>query len=158
MFPMMLTRAPRPILRPFVKTLWATDQLASPSLLPSERERVLPTGMMHLAIRLSNPLRLYDGNHHESKREIGYAVIGGARSTYYVRDISQSGISVGAQLLPGAGELLFGVPAHELADRHTPLADVWGQCAVAFREKLLASSSLADRLNLFEELLIAKLP
>src|SRR5687767_8303736 len=107
MFPTMLTRAPRPILRPFVKTLWATDQLASPSPFPADRERVLPTGMMHLAIRLSNPLRLFDDIHRNHKREIGYAVIGGARSSYYVRDIAEPGISVGAQLLPGAGELLF---------------------------------------------------
>ncbi len=161
---MMLTRSARPILRPFVKTLWAVDQLASASAPPcacaplGARERVLPTGMMHLAIRLSNPLELYDDIHDGNKRELGYAVIGGARSTYYVRDVSEPGVSVGAELLPGDSELFFGVPANELADRHTPLEDLWGQVAVEIRSRLVASNSLEERLNLFEELLINRVP
>ncbi|MGI9069043.1 MAG: helix-turn-helix domain-containing protein [Pyrinomonadaceae bacterium] len=170
---MLLTRAPRPILRPFVKTLWAMDQPTSQ--LPAhagfprgdagtlsvlaDRERVLPTGTMHLAIRLSNhPLRLFDNVHDSTGREIGYGIVGGARSTYYVRDISEPASSVGAQLLPGASEFLFGVPADKLAGRHTPLEGLWGRSAVESREQLLESGSLEGRLDILESLLVARLP
>ena len=61
----MLSRQPRPALRPFIKTIWAvTPQILPPNLLQSDfaaRERVLPTGNMHLVFRLSaHPLHLFD--------------------------------------------------------------------------------------------------
>jgi AraC-like DNA-binding protein len=114
---------------------------------------------MHLAIRLSNhPLRLFDDVNDGTGREIGYAIVGGARSTYYVRDISKPASSVGAQFLPGASEFLFGVSAGELAGCHTQLEDLWGRSAVESRERLLESGSLEQRLDIFESLLIARLP
>lgn len=156
---MLLTRPPRPILRPFVKTLWAIDRSTSPFSVVADRERVLPTGTMHLVIRLSNhKLGLFDDVSNCTKREIGYAIVGGARSTYYVRDISEPASSVGAQLLPGASELLFDVPADELAGRHTPLDDLWGHSAAESRERLLEGGSLERRLDIFESLLVARLP
>lgn len=156
---MMLTRLPRLPLRPFVKTLWAMDVNSSQFSPLADRERVLPTGTMHLAIRLSNhPLRLCDDVDDCTSREIGYAIVGGARSTYYVRDISEPVSSVGAQLLPGASEFLFGVPAGELAGRHTPLEDLWGRSALVARERLLEGGSLQRRLDIFESLLVARLP
>jgi len=135
------------------------DQANSPFSVFVDRERVLPTGTMHLAIRLSNhPLSLFDDEHDRTKREIGYAIVGGARSTYYVRDISAPASSVGAQLLPGASELLFGVPADDLAGRHTPLEDLWDHSAVETRERLLEGGSLERRLDIFESILVARLP
>ena len=156
---MMLTRTPRPVLRPFVKTMWAMDQAPSPSTVLADRERVLPTGTMHLVFRLSNhPLRLFDDINDRNGRELGYAIVGGARSNFYVRDISEPTSSVGAQLLPGAAEFLFGVPADELAERHTPLEDLWGHSAVDQRDRLLEGDSLERRLDIFESLLMARLP
>lgn len=156
---MLLTRPPRPILRPFVKTLWAMDQPTSPVSVIANRERVLPTGTMHLVIRLSNhPLCLFDDVRDRTKREIGYALVGGARSSYYVRDISQPASSVGAQLHPGASEFLFGVPAGELAGRHTPLEELWGHAAVETRERIPDGGSLERWLDIFEALLVARLP
>ena len=156
---MLLTSLPRPILRPFVKILWAIDQPTSRSSALADRERVLPTGTMHFVIRLSDhPLVLFDDVHDCTKRNIGYAIVGGARRTYYVRDISEPASSVGAQLLPGASEFLFGVPASELAGRHTPLEDLWGHTAVETREQLIDGGSLERRLDIFESLLVARLP
>jgi len=156
---MLLTRPPQPILRPFVKTLWATDQSSDPRSTFAERERVLPTGAMHVVIRLSNhPVRLFDDVDGSTKREIGYAIVGGARSSYYIRETAEPASSVGAQLLPGASALLFGVHADSLAGRHTPLADLWGNFAVEMRERLLESSSAETQLNIFESLLAARLP
>jgi AraC-like DNA-binding protein len=135
------------------------DQSAAPFSVSAHRERVLPTGSMHLAIRLSNhPLRLFDDVDDSTRREVGYAIVGGARTTYYVRDISEPACSVGAQLLPGAAEILFGVPADELACRHTPLEDLWGHSVVETRERLIEGNSLKERLDILESILVARLP
>lgn len=132
------------------------DAANKSALVPSTRERVLPTGLMHLVFRLSDvPLRIFD----ESKqRVIGHAVVGGARSGPYIRDISVPSASVGAQLYPGTSELLFGVPAAELAERHTALDELWGRSAISTRERLAEADSLEEQMDLFETLLASRLP
>lgn len=156
---MLLTRPPRPILRPFVKTLWVTNQSVDPVSTGAQKERVLPTGTMHVVIRLSNhPVRLFDDPDGHTQREIGHAIVGGARSSYYIRETADPASSVGAQLLPGASALLFGVHADELAGRHTPLADLWGNFAIETRERLLEGGSPEAQLDIFESLLAARLP
>jgi AraC-like DNA-binding protein len=156
---MLLMRPPRPVLRPFVKTLWAMDPTESPVREMADRERVLPTGMMHLAFRLTDsPIRLFDDVDDQAGQTMRHAVVGGARGTCYVRDISQPAISVGAQLLPGASELLFGVPADELAECHTPLDELWGREAGLARERLCEASSPQQRLEIFESILASRLP
>jgi AraC-like DNA-binding protein len=149
-----LSREPVPALRPFVKRLWASDGRESRS--PGAREHILPTGLMHVAVRLSpEPIALWDGS---ERRELGHAVIGGARSGYCVKDVSAPSVAVGAQLNPGAASLLFGSPADELAERHTPLDDVWGAEAGVLRDRLGEEASLARRLDILEAVLLARLP
>jgi AraC-like DNA-binding protein len=155
---MMLARAPRPSLRPFVRSIWASDR-AGEAAPACAREHVLPAGTTHLAIRLSNhPLRVFEGPLDVEGRAIGLAVVGGARSSYYVRDVSQPVCSVGAELEPGAAPLLLGVPADEFAERHTPLEGPWGRAADEARERLGSARSLADRLDVLEAILAARLP
>ena len=156
---MMLRRLPGPRLRPFVATLWASDEAPDDLAPVATRERVLPTGTMHLVLRLSEtPLRVFDGPDGAVAHEIGHGVVGGARTSAYVRDLSQPVISVGAQLHPGAAELVLGVPADELAERHTPLADLWGRSCDEAVERLRAVGDLGRRLDLFESILAARLP
>ena len=121
-------------------------------------ERVLPTGAMHVAIRLSStPLTLFDDVSGTNPRVIGHAVIGGARSAFYVRGVAEPSHSIGALLHPAAASVLLGVPAGELADRHTPLDDVWGREAAWVRERLATAGSLEAKLELFEAVLCARL-
>jgi len=149
-----LSREPRPGLRPFVKRIWASD--GSESRAPGAREHILPTGLMHLVIRLSpEPIALWEG---DKRRELGHAIIGGARSTYYVKDVSTPSMAVGAQLNPGAASVLFGASADELAERHTTLDQVWAAEATRLRDRLGAEPSLDRRLELFEAFLLARLP
>jgi hypothetical protein len=123
---LVLSRAPRPILQPFVETLWAVEATSASPSAPARREHVLPTGQMHLAFRLSgDPLRLFVGANDTTGYLVGDAVVGGARVSHYIR-LVQPGCSVGAQLHPGAAETLFGVPADEIAGRHTPLPGFLG--------------------------------
>jgi AraC-like DNA-binding protein len=152
---MRLSRSPRPALRPFIQTLWAHESHGGAG---GARERVLPTGTMHLVFRITDtPLLLLEGP-RQTVRSVGCAVIGGARSTFYERDVSQATRSVGAQLLPGAGALLLGVPAGALAEGHTNLEDLWGRGAAEARARIAAADSLECQLDTFEEILCARLP
>jgi len=150
----MIRRAPRRELAPFVSRLWASDEHAA----QGERERVLPTGAMHLVIRLDHPLRVFDRGDDPVPRTIGHAIVGGARAAAYVRDVSLPVSSVGAQLRPGVAELLLGVPAIELAGHHTRLDDIWGAAAAELRERLVLAGDANRRLDLFEAALVARLP
>jgi AraC-like DNA-binding protein len=152
-----IRRAPRPELALFVARVWATDGQTGRETA-GDRELVLPSGAMHLAIRLDEPLRLFDAIDDDAPRTIGHAVIGGARPGAYVRDVSRPASSVGAQLRPGAAELLLGVPALDLAGRHTPLDALWGSFADELRERLAAASDPQRRLETFEAALLARLP
>jgi AraC-like DNA-binding protein len=156
---MMLSRPPQAALRPFIKTVWASHPSSLPESSSITRERVLPTGNMHLVFRLSpHPLRLFDDLNDSDGHTISRAVVGGARSSFYVRDISEPVCSVGAELYPGASQLLFGVPADELAGRHTVLSDMWGSSAESVRERLAEMRSAEQQLTLFESLLMTRLP
>lgn len=156
---MLLIRHPGPRLSPFVKILWALDQSDPSRPVAAHRERVLPTGDMHLAFRLSDhPLRLVDDIDDPVAHSVGHMVVGGARASFYVRELSGPVRSVGAQLHPGAGELLFGAPADELAGRHTPLEDLWGPSAAEARERLIGAGTPERQLDVLQALLAARLP
>lgn len=153
---MLVSRLPHPALRPFVKSVWVSDERGF--RCGAERELVLPTGTMHVVFRLDHPVRVFDGLEDRRGRMLDHAIVGGARAAPYVRDISKPARSVGAQLQPGAAEILLGVPASELADRHTPLVDLWGREVHEVRERLLEIREPERRLALFESLLAARLP
>ena len=75
-----------------------------------------------------------------------------------MRDVSEPVSSVGAELYPGSSQLLFGIPADELAGRHTALSDLWGRSAEVVRERLTEAGNSEQQLNLFETLLAEQLP
>jgi AraC-like DNA-binding protein len=152
---MRIQRAPGPALRPFVRALWvAADEPSA-----AAREHVLPTGEVHVVFRLSAaPLRIFADAADGDGRAVGHCVVGGARSGFYVRDVSQPAYTIGAQLQAGAAPLLLGVPADELAEHHTSLADVWGREALELRERLALAGPPDRQLALFESVLAARLP
>ena len=155
---MRLVRPPAPALRPFVSRVWAIDDgEASPA--PAARERVLPTGEMHLVIRLSErPVRLYPHPGSVAAHAVGLATVSGMRSESYLREVSAPVRSVGVQLHPTACPLLLGAPADELAGRHWALEDFWGAAAARVRQQLLDGGRLERQLDLFEALLAARVP
>jgi AraC-like DNA-binding protein len=164
---MRISRRPIPALRPFVETLWAIDEGNGSARNHAVKvERVLPTGATHLVFRVSDtPLRvlgmpgvLDDPNGSAPLQTVGCAVVGGARSTFYVRDVSRPVHSVGAQFRPGAVPLLFGVPADALAGRHTRLEDLWGHAAAEARGRIAEAGSLEEELVVLESILASRLP
>ena len=155
---MLVTRTPLPSLRPFVRRLWAIEAEAA-RVSDAPRELVLPTGASHVVFRIGDePLRIFDRLDDPVGRVIQHAVVGGVRARYYVRDVSRPVGSVGAELQPGAAQLLFGATAAELADRHTPLFDLWGRAAEQVRERLLDAGRPERQLDVFESLLAERLP
>jgi AraC-like DNA-binding protein len=156
---MLLCRVPKPSLRPFVKVLWASDETRASVPKSATRELVLPTGMAHLAFRLSDhPLRVFDDANALVPRVMGHAIIGGPRATFYVKDVTEPTRSVGAQLHAGAATLLTGVSANELAGRHTRLDELWGPAAGEARARLLEAQSPERALDVLESLLAERLP
>ena len=154
-----IQRAPGPALRPFVRTLWVSEGDRGSATGAVQREHVLPTGGVHIVFRLAGPgLRIFDGPDDRVGRCMGTRIVGGARSAYYVRDVSEPAWSVGAELLPGAASLLLGAPADEFAERHTPLEDLWGRDALEAQERLAEAGTAERRLALAESIFAARLP
>ena len=82
---------------------------------------------------------------------------GGARDTFYVKDISTPSATVGCMLKPGATLALFGVAAHEISGVHTRLNDLWGTTVAQIQMRHLAASTPQQRLAVLEQTLIARL-
>jgi AraC-like DNA-binding protein len=153
-----LRSVPRLSLQPFIKTLWDIDERNARRPARAAYEHILPTGSMHLVFRLADePLRLFDEAGGGQGCSIGHAIVGGARSGYYIKDASAASCSVGVMLWPGVVRLLFGGSAEELAQRHTPLEDLWGREAANIRERLLEAAGPAQRLLLLQDILESRL-
>jgi len=152
----MLVRPPCPALRSFVRVLWTSE--ASGATPGPARERLLPTGAMHLALRTAGPpVRLYAGDGDLEGFTVGHAVVGGARDAPYLK-AALPGPSTGAVLEPGAARALLGATAAELAGRHTALDALWGVGAVAVaREQVAQAPDAAARLDVLERALLARL-
>jgi AraC-like DNA-binding protein len=154
-----LTRPPCAALRPYVRLLWAWAPTGAAAERPGAREHVLPTGGMHLVFRLSGPPLMLFGSAADTRgQSFGHAIVGGARSAFYLRDVSVATRSIGAQLAPGAARMLLGAPEGALAATHTPLDALWGQAqADAALEQLHAAPSLERQLAVFEALLAQRI-
>lgn len=147
-------RPPHPTLAPWVSQLFLRtgDGLTAPA-----QERTLPTGAMHCVFRLADPaIRVTDPD--APPQDVGHAVVAGARSRYYLRDLAPGRfVTVGAILKPGASRALFGTPADEVAGRHTPLEALWGADATAARDRLGEAGPGEALLSVLEQLLLARL-
>ncbi len=141
----MLVSAPERI-RPWVSQLWVSHGAQAPRRAV---EHVLPTGQMHLVFRLGGPaLRILHDGHDIMPRTIEGPVLGGARSRFYAKAADPSVISIGAVLRPGASLALFRVSAAELAERHTPLADLVGADANTLHAQLAQAPNERQQLDL----------
>lgn len=150
----MLRRAPRTELSAFASDLWAGAGGAP----LADRERVVPTGNMHLVVRLSVPeLRTFRDASDERGEIIKGPIVGGPRGGAYHRDISRPSDSVGVMLRPGAARALFGVTARELSEQHLSLSDLWGSRADVLLDELSALHTPELRLARFEALLMDEL-
>ncbi len=151
-----IRRDPIPRLRPFVTSVWGVASDRSPR---HARERVLPSGTMHLVVRIGGaPLVVFDDASGAGARRVGTAVVGGPRSAHYVRDVSGPTRSVGIELGPGAAKLVFAGAATELAEAHTSLDDLWGADAERLRDRIAEARSLEGAMDVLESAMTERLP
>ncbi|OOG44185.1 helix-turn-helix transcriptional regulator [Polaromonas sp. A23] len=148
-----MQQAPLPALAGLVKSVW----LGMPGEASHPREHMLPTGEMHVVFRLSGPaVRIFRDGHADATQSLGHALASGARTRHYVKAVASSE-SAGVQLLPGAAQVLLGLPADELCEQHVRLDDLWGASAGLMREQLLEASSPAQKMLRLQTLLLARL-
>ncbi|MFN0299456.1 MAG: DUF6597 domain-containing transcriptional factor [Burkholderiales bacterium] len=146
---------PSSALGPFIESFWWSNSVKGSI---SSREHVLPTGQMHLVFRLSGPpLRLFNSNDDLEGKTTLDPVVGGARSSFYAKEIGASVVSIGAQLRPGAAQALFGVSAAELAERHTSLCDLWGTHGRSALDQICSVKGPLQQLTKLDSLLSARL-
>ena len=152
----MIARCPPgPQLRPFIRHLWAVH--GEQTRGGTEREWALPTGWMHVVIRLDDPLRIFSGPTDTAGQIIGHAVIGGPRATACLKGTSGSLRCVGAQLDVAAAAAVLGAPARAFTGRHVPLADVVGTDADRLRARLLEAKGAERMLDTFQAWLAQRL-
>jgi len=150
-----ITRAPHPILLPFVALLWAS----APGASVTARERMLPAASAHLVIRLGGkPLRLFASDTDQAGASISHAVVGGVRDAAYEKDSSDPAPAVGVVFRPGAAGAFLGAPADRFAGCHTPLDAFWGGEVEQLRDALAETADLERRLCVVERALLRRLP
>lgn len=158
----MIIRGPGAALRPFVRLLWASEPGEAGSveggpLSPLSWERMLPSGLAHVVLRLSGPsLQLLSVAGSGPVQVIRRAVVGGPRTSAYIKQVAEAE-TVGAELCAGATLALLGVPGRQLAETHTPLDDLLGGVTEAWCDELRALPRAAQRAQRFEALLTSRL-
>lgn len=153
-----MERAPHPALAGLVRSVWLSAPGTPGDWPEPRRELMMPTGEMHLVLRLSGPgIQVFEHPGDACPQDFGHAVVNGARAGAYAKTVASGASSIGLQLRPGASLALLGLPADELAGRHVRLADIWGTGAGRLHEALLAAPSAADKLRCLQTFLMTRL-
>jgi AraC-like DNA-binding protein len=153
-----MQRAPQPALAGLVRSVWLSAPGVPGDGPGPRRELMMPSGEMHLVLRLAGPgIQVFEHPGDSSPRDFGHAVVNGARAGAYAKAVAATSSSIGLQLRPGAALALLGLPADELAGRHARLEDIWGPDAGRLREALLAAPTAADKLHGLEAFLMTRL-
>ncbi len=153
-----MERAPHPALAGLIRSVWLSAPAKSHTLPAPQREWMMPTGEMHLVLRLAGPpIGVFDHLDDCVPRDLGHAVVNGARAGVYTKAVAAGSSSIGLQLRPGAALTLLGLPADELAGHHVRLDELWGASASLLRERLLATPSAEGKLRCLETALMRRM-
>lgn len=144
-------------LHPMIGPLWASGDDA-PRVLAPWREHALPSGAMHLVIRLDDsPLRIREADAAGPGTPLRGALVAGVRDRWTLREGTAATRSVGAMIDPAASVALFGVPADRLAGRHVALDDLLGARAAEWVDAILGCRDPGSRIAMLAALLQARL-
>jgi AraC-like DNA-binding protein len=151
-----------------VRRFWITTAASTEAALPTARslsrrvslEHSLPTGDMHLVVRLSDePVRLFEASHDVPPRAFGHAVVGGVRSSFYSKEMPAAVTTIGVEFHPSACDALLGVAAADLTGRHATLSDLWKPSVVdALRDRLSTTIDLETRIDILERAIVERMP
>ena len=85
------------------------------------------------------------------------AAVAGPATGAVIVPLAPRTLVIGIRLRPGAAQAVLGVPASELADRDTPLADIWSARAASLWERVAEQPSPAGRLAAAQAALAGRL-
>ncbi len=128
-----------PALRGLVRSVRVGEQLH-----PGMRVQRLPEGTTSML------LRVYDDGGGELS-------LAGPRSRAVFKTVPPAARSVLVDFEPGASALFMGVPPRTLLDRYAPIESTWGDAGRRLRDRLVATTSLADARRVLEDGLVQRL-
>ncbi len=148
-----LSKSPGKPTGDFVERFWQISD--SPS---HRQERIVPSGTLELVVNLrEDEFRIYDPEHPEVCQRYSGAIVSGAYQRAFIIDAKQHASVVGIHFKPGGAFPFLGTGPEELTDRHADLESLWGTVAADLRERLCEAASPAERFQLLEEALTARL-
>lgn len=113
---------------------------------------------MDLVVNLhGDPIRLRDPERSELAESIRGPVLSGAQSSFIVLDTASQSSMMGVSFKPGGAFAFVQETAGEFSDRHVPLEATWGADAAELYERLLESSTPAERFQSVAAFLLARL-
>ena len=147
-----LSRAPAPPLDSLVESLWLLADAPAHS-----HERIVPAGTFELVVNLAeDQIRIYGGD--PAPRRHRGVLVSGAFTRSFVADTREHASMLGVHLRPGAARAFIGVAAHELADSHVDLADLWSPAAAeSLRDALCSARHASERFDIMERALRERL-
>ena len=147
------TSVPRPPLAGLVDHLWSFEGASS-----QRKERILPSGTIELVVNLrENEVRVEDPGRPGGSRRFSGTVVSGTYSRPFVIDARQHESMLGVHFRPGGAFPFLGVPASELFDSHVDLTCLWGDSALALRERLGSVQTVLERFRIVEGVLASRL-
>jgi AraC-like DNA-binding protein len=148
-----LSKSPGKPIGDFVERFWQISD--SPS---HRQERIVPSGTLELVVNLrEDEFRIYDPDHSEVCRRYSGSIVSGTYQRAFVIDAKQHASVVGIHFKPGGAFPFLRIGPGELADRHVELEALWGTTATELRERLCEAGSPAERFELLEQALTARL-
>lgn len=139
-----------PALAPLVRSLSIVEDV-----LPSRRERMVPTGGTNLLINLDvDEFRTYDGPGNGRVRRVRGAVLAGPRDRPTVIDTEEQRWLLIVDFLPGGALPFVAAPSWETSNQWVELHDLWGADGGVLRERLLEAATTVQRLQIVESTLL----
>jgi AraC-like DNA-binding protein len=102
-------------------------------------------------------LRTYDPGNLDRADYYGSALVVGPHSRYFVIDTEEQMDTLGVNFKPGGGYPFFGMPAHELHERHVSLESLWGRDAARMVERVALAATPEEKFALIVRELTARL-
>lgn len=144
---------PKPLDR-FIDFLWYWE--GDPAA--HAREVITPSRGFGILISLHNDeLAWYDGDGYRRTNKLKGIAINGPHAKHFAIDAHQPHI-MGVSFKPGGAWPFIGPAAHELADTHLSLEDIWGRDAERLHQRLVQAPTPDDKLDILFDSLVRIAP
>jgi len=143
---------PRPPLDRFLECFWFVDAEAPARPAP---ERIVPDGGPELIVHFGDPFERLDEGLRPEPQPRAF-VAGPLTRPLHLRPRGRVS-TMGVRFRPFGLSAFVAAPLHELADRGTPLADLWGGLASALEGSLAEARGDAQRVRIAEGFLCSRL-